>query len=85
VWTIKLNSELGKKLVKFYVWSIVLYGTETWTLRKLEQKYLKSFEMWRWRKLEKIKWPQKVTNEEVLDRMRENRTLQNNILRRKVN
>ena len=28
------------------VWNIVLYGLETWTLRKLERKYLESFEMW---------------------------------------
>jgi hypothetical protein len=41
----KLNIELNKKLVRCYVWSIVLYGSETWTLRKLERKYLKSFEM----------------------------------------
>ena len=31
--------------VRCYVWSIALYGSETWTLRKLERKYLESFEM----------------------------------------
>ena len=35
--------------------------------------------------MEKIKWSEKVTNEQVLDRIREKRTLLNNILRRKVN
>jgi hypothetical protein len=35
-----------KKLVKCYVWSIALYGAETWTLRELDQKHLESFEMW---------------------------------------
>ena len=39
----KLNIELRKKLVSCYVWSIALYGSETWTLRKLEQKYLERF------------------------------------------
>ena len=48
-------------------------------------KYLESFEMWCWRKMEKIKWSEKVTNEQVLDRIGENRTLLNNILRRKAN
>ena len=38
--TSKLNIELKKKLVRCYVWSIALYGSETWTLRKLEGKYL---------------------------------------------
>jgi hypothetical protein len=35
-----LQLELRKKLVKCYIWSIALYGAETWTLRKLDQKYL---------------------------------------------
>ena len=37
--TSKLNIELRKKLVRCYVWSIALYGSETWKLRKLERKY----------------------------------------------
>jgi hypothetical protein len=52
----KLNSGLRSKssiqqeeepftsnLVKCYIWCIALYGAETWTLRKTEQKYLESF------------------------------------------
>ena len=35
--------------------------------------------------MEKIKWPEKVTNEQVLERIGEKRTLQNNILCRKAN
>jgi len=41
------------KLVKCYIWSIALYGAETWTLRA-DQKHLESFEMWHWRRMEKI-------------------------------
>jgi hypothetical protein len=41
--------------------------------------------MWGWRRMEKIKWSEEVTNEQVLDRIGEKRTLLNNILRRKVN
>ena len=33
----KLNIELWKKLVRCYVWSIGLYGSETWTIRKLDR------------------------------------------------
>ena len=62
--TSKLNIELKKKLVRCHVWSIALYGSET--LRKLERKYLDSFEMWCWRRMEKIKWSEKVTNEQVI-------------------
>ena len=73
--TSKLNIELKKKLVKCYVWSIALYGSETWTLRKLERKYLENFEMWCWRRMENIKWPEKVTNENFLESIGEKRTL----------
>jgi hypothetical protein len=41
-----LDLKLRKKLVKCYIWSIALYGAETWTLRSVDQKHLKSFEMW---------------------------------------
>ena len=41
--------------------------------------------MWCWTRMEKIKWSEKVTNEQVLDRIGEKRTLLNKILRRKAN
>jgi hypothetical protein len=62
LFTSTLDLELRKKLVKCYIWSIALYGAETWTL----QKHLESFEMWCWRKMEKISWTDHVRNEEVL-------------------
>jgi hypothetical protein len=43
-----------QKLVKFYICSIALYGAETWTLWKVDQKYQGSFKMWCWRRMEKI-------------------------------
>ena len=62
-----------------------MYGSETRTLRKLENKYLESFKLWSSRRKEKIKWPEKATNEQILERIGEKKTLLNNILRRKVN
>ena len=41
--------------------------------------------MWSWRRMEKINWSEKVTNEQVLEHIGEKRTLLNNILRRKAN
>jgi hypothetical protein len=38
------------------------------TISKLERKYLESFEIWRWRRMQKIKWPGKVINEEIRER-----------------
>jgi hypothetical protein len=61
-----LDLELWKKLLKCYIWSITLYGAETWTLRAVDQKHLKCFKMWCWRRIEKISWTDHVRNEEVL-------------------
>jgi hypothetical protein len=46
LFTSKLNLNFGKKLVKCYIWSMALYGAETWTLQAADQKYLEGFEMW---------------------------------------
>jgi hypothetical protein len=83
--TSKLDLNLRKKLVKCYIWSIALYGAETWTLRKIDQTYLENFEMWCWRRVEKISWTDRVTNEEVLHRVKEERNILHTIKRRNAN
>jgi hypothetical protein len=81
----KPSIELRKKLVRSYVYTTASYGSDTWTLRKLQRNNLESFEMWCWRRMFKIKWSEKVTNEQVLKGIAEKRKLLNNILRRKAN
>jgi hypothetical protein len=76
---------LKKKLVKCCIWSTALYGAETWTLRKADQKYLESLEMWRWRRLEKISWTDRVGNEETLHRVKEDRNILHTVKRWKAN
>jgi len=66
LFTSTLDLELRKKLVKCYVSSIALYGAETWTLRAVDQKHLESFEMWCWRRMEKISWTDHVRNDVLL-------------------
>ena len=50
-----LEKELRKRLLKCFEWSVALYGAETWTLRWNEQKQLEAFEMWIWRRMERVK------------------------------
>jgi hypothetical protein len=40
LFTSQMDLELRKKLVKCYIWSIALYGAETWTLRAVDQKHM---------------------------------------------
>ena len=85
LFTSKLDLNLRKRLVRCYVWSIALFGAETWTLRETDQKQLESFEMWCWRRMEKISWTDHVRNEEVLVRVNEQRNIIHEIIKRKAN
>jgi hypothetical protein len=76
---------LRKKLVKCYIWSTALYGVETWTLQAVDQKHLESFEMWCWRRMEKISWTDHVRNEDVLLRVKEQKNILHEIRKRKAN
>jgi hypothetical protein len=66
LFTGKVEINLRKKLVKCYIWSIALYGAETGTLWRADLKYLASFDLWCWRKMEKISWTDLVKYEETL-------------------
>ena len=46
--------------------SVALYAAETWTLTQADRSKLEAFEMWIWRRMEKISWVDKKTNQEIL-------------------
>jgi hypothetical protein len=81
----KMSKSVKKKIIKTVIWSNVTYGAETWTLKKEDSRRLNAFEMWIWRRMEKISWKDKITNEEVLRRVGEERKLIDTIVRRKKN
>jgi len=69
LFTGKMNLELNKIIMKCLVWSVGLFAADTWTLTQTEGRRLETFEMWIWRRMEKISWLDKVTNKEVLRRV----------------
>jgi hypothetical protein len=79
-----LDFNLREKLGKCYTWSVALCGAATWTLRKVDQKYLESFEMWCWKRME-INWTDRVRNGEVLHRVKEERNILHTIKRKNAN
>ena len=76
--------KFGNKLVKWYMWCTAFCGAITWILRKVDQKYLESSEIWCWRKMEKISWARCVRNE-VRQSVKKERNIQHKIQRKKVN
>ena len=64
--------------MKCLVWSVALYAAEMWTLVQTDRRRLEACEMCIWRRMEKISWLDKVTNNEVLRRVnKEGRQIQN--------
>jgi hypothetical protein len=53
--------------------------------RTLDQKYVETFEMWYWRRMEKISWTDRLGNEEVLLTAKEQRNILHEIRKRKTN
>jgi hypothetical protein len=72
------NLNLRKKLEECYSLSVAWYGIELWTLREVDQKYLESFVMWCWKRMEKISWSDRVKNEEILRKVKEERNILRN-------
>ncbi|KAJ4436368.1 hypothetical protein ANN_19000 [Periplaneta americana] len=54
--------------MKCFVWSVALYGAETWTVRRSEEKRIEAFEMWIRRRMERVKWTDRIRNEAVLEK-----------------
>ena len=54
------------RLLKCYVWSILTYGCETWTTKKSTENRINAFEMWCYRRMEKVSWKEKKSNESIL-------------------
>lgn len=61
-----LTLSLRIKMIKCYVFLVFLYGVESWTLTEDTLKCIKSFEMWIYRRMLRISWTNKITNDEVL-------------------
>jgi len=60
-----------------------MYGSETWTIKKADGTRLGAFETWVWRRLVKVKWTDKKTNAEVLNLVKEKKSLLPEIKKRK--
>ena len=53
-------------LVKAMVFPVVIYGCESWTVKKAEHRRLDAFELWCWRRLLRVPWTAKRSNQSIL-------------------
>ena len=64
-----ISRELKVVLVKSLIWSTLLYGAESWTLKKSDETVLQSLEIWVWRRVFRISWTERKTNKWVRERI----------------
>ena len=54
------------RLVKAMVFPVVMYGCENWTIRKAEHQRIDAFELWCWRRLLRVSWTARRSNQSIL-------------------
>ena len=72
------------RVLKRYVWSVLLYGSECWTINKEMKKRLEATEMWFLRRILGVPWTARESNESIMRRMKWKRCLLNTIWYRQL-
>ena len=71
-------------LVKAMVFPLVMYGCESWTVRKAECQRIDAFELWCWRRLLRVSWTARRSNQSILKEISPECSLQGLILKLKL-
>ena len=71
----RISIETRKRAVKTYVWSTLLYGSETWTVSREMERRLDAVEMWCWRRMLRVSWTARRTNVDILETIGSRREL----------
>ncbi len=72
------------RVLKCYVWSTMMYGCEAWTISGDMIRKLEAAETWFYRRMLRITWTDRVTNEDVYSRMNAEKSLMNTIVQRQM-
>ena len=72
------------RLVKAMVFSVVTYGCESWTIKKAESRRIDAFELWCWRRLLRVPWTERTSNQSILKKMSPGCSLEGLMLKMKL-
>uniref|UniRef100_A0A4W2EHM4 Reverse transcriptase domain-containing protein n=1 Tax=Bos indicus x Bos taurus TaxID=30522 RepID=A0A4W2EHM4_BOBOX len=71
-------------IVKAMVFSLVMYGCESWTVKKAERRRLDAFELWCWRRLLRVPWTARRSNQSILKEINPEYSLEGMMLKPKL-
>ena len=72
------------RLVKAMLFPVVIYGCESWTIKKAELKRIDAFELWYWRRLLRVPWTARRTNQSILKEISPEYSLEGLMLKLKL-
>ena len=71
-------------LVKAIVFPVVIYGCESWTVKKAERQRIDAFELWSWRRLLRVPWTARSSNQSILKEINPGISLEGMMLKLKL-
>ena len=71
-------------LVKAMVFPVVMYGCESWTVNKAERRRIDAFELWCWRRLLRVSWTARRSNQSILKEINPEYSLEGLMLKLKL-
>ena len=72
------------RLVKAMVFTVVMYGCESWTVKKAERRRIDAFELWCWRRLLRVPWTERISNQSILKEISPGISLEGMMLKQKL-
>ena len=72
------------RLVKAMVFPVVMYGCESWTVKKTERQRIDAFELWCWRRLLRVPWTAGSSNQSILKEISPEYSLERVMLKLKL-
>ena len=72
------------RFVKAMVFPVVMYGYESWTIKKAEHRRIDAFELWYWRRLLRVPWTAKKSNQSILKEINPDYSLEGLMLKLKL-
>ena len=72
------------RLVKAMVFPVVMYGCESWTVEKAERRRIDAFELWCWRRLLRVPWTKRRSNQPILKEISPGISLEGMMLKLKL-
>ena len=72
------------RLVKVMVFPVVMYGCQSWTIKKAEPRRIDAFELWGWRRLLRVPWTARRSNQSILKEISPEYSLERLMLKLKL-